>query len=319
MPQLFNKDESNKIDEYLYVCLFYYLATNNVNMKKILMVLTCVSILLFSCSKTSTNTNNSNNSVNNGVDSSLLFSLNVASSGYSDSSVYGNSIVINNSSSRVVSLNGINYLEFGTQFDSLAIANSLGSADEPNIFSNLPIGKLTNKVTLFFDLLNSTNTADTSSYTYGNSYANYVGLSIGLPARSSSTGPKYASNPMNFYYSYGLRNTSWYRRIDFQADAVPCNSYGHIFEQSDFFDSTAIPSMPFSTTYSKKFTVVIDGAIVKLYIDGSIVFSEVSNRNISFNNLCSQYGLTFAVIRGSLLKNLKVWNKALNITEINNL
>ena len=301
-------------------------------MKKITLFLILV-IVITSCSKSndsvgslnSSNNGNTNSggSGNNGGtgnnvpihDSTLLFALNVTSSIFNDTSLYKNSILISNSSSKDTVINGSNFISIGTNFNSNINNNvtitGFDQTASPSFYANLPINKIQNNFTYFFEIMNSKFNSNTLALK--DSTENGIIANLGMPANNGE------KNAVNFYYSY--QKSSWYRRLDWRSSSNPCSYVsGDYLEGQPGTTMALTPSKPFSISNTSKFVIVFSQNIVNFYYNGDLIDSKVSNVNISLNG-CSSYnnGITFSTLRGTLIKNIKVWNRSLTTTEISKL
>ena len=292
-------------------------------MKTITKSITILFIISFlfvesSCSKSNGIDSSTTNQVNH--DSTLLFALNISQNSFSDTSVYKNSPLVNNTNYRIRPKNGVNYLELGHDFNSTSISTDpnaifygYNQISSPNLTSMLPAGKVIGNITVFFELMNSTNNSNTLNLK--DSTENSIIANFGIPANNQTR----LNNPINFYYTYQKnRNPIWWgRRLDWHNFTNPCQLAGSGIEGYSNYSGSMTANKPLSISSTIKMVFVINGNVAKIYLDGILLDSQTSNGNITLNG-CSlfTYGITISVLRGTLLKNLKVWNRGLNESEI---
>jgi hypothetical protein len=245
--------------------------------------------------------NNGSNNTNQSSDTSLLFALNVTANGFNDASMYKNAIQINNSSSKITTINGVNFLEFGTEFNQVG---GFSNTPSPSVYSALPNNKFQTGATIYIEVMNSINNSNTL---YKDTTSYNLAASIGIPAGSGN---------INFFYS---NSTYWVRRLDWRTYTSPCNTSGSSYiEFNSFATSGHTPNIPLSITKTLKLvgTVSKISNTVNIYINGAL-YDTFPISDISFNGCPTiSNGFIFCTQRGTLLKNLKVWNRALSQTEI---
>jgi hypothetical protein len=270
-------------------------------MKKLNLFFAFITLLLLSsCNRNVTNPSTDGNTIEK--DTSLLFALNIGSSSISDTSVYKDVITINNTTLSFQN-NALGFAEDYDEFDPL---------HEPFIRIQLPEKKLSNKLTAFIELKNS---LQNSKSDYGDTSNYYIWATLG----------EYATHLQNTW-DMGLE-----KNIGMSADNVPGKGWFG-WKGSDNTDCNS-PNMspnspvnpylkyaqdiPFGVTNFTKMIFVLNDNTAQFYVNGRLIASE---NNTSTNlGRCNNNVFVLISARGSLIKNFKIWNKALTEAEIKNL
>ena len=275
-------------------------------MKKILIFvkLLLMIFILISCNKGTSNNNNNGTNNTSSKDTSLLFALNISSSKFSDSSYYNNTCLVANSISKIVN----NALEFGTDDSSIYTIN-------PYFLTNLPANKISKNVTIFTEIRNSITTYPSI---YSDSSCYYSNLILGSNSTVYSTNFNKNSNlSLNLErVFYGNNNYGGNGELlSFKTINDACGADNTSLGQSGnistnlYFDITSIKKT--------KICLTVDGNIISLYQNGILIY-QVSNYQVALNK-CDISNFYYTVIRGTLLSNLKIWNRTLSLNEIANL
>jgi len=91
------------------------------------------------------------------------------------------------------------------------------------------------------------------------------------------------------------------------------------YQNSNYSNLYFTKNILISTTAFDKIVIVIDQDIISIYYNNKLIIQSANQFPISLNHCNNNNSSVFSVIKGTILKNFKVWNRALSQTEINNL
>ncbi|MDE3184204.1 MAG: hypothetical protein KGM16_12375 [Bacteroidota bacterium] len=225
-------------------------------------------------------------------DSTLLFALNVIPNGFNDSSIYKNTTVIT-AMDTIVTDGGRNCIEFGGDAKNGILQY---------LTNNLPIGKISNNLSIFLDVKNG-KTGSGSEYSDSTSYFTDIGIGpIGV-------------NPLAINFILHLENYN----------GIPSSLFMEWKTPSDNCDISSaytgqindIPN-PISTANYAKLVITISQDIISFYVNGALRFQSANQYPISLTN-CFSPSSYIGVYRGTIIRDFKIWNRALTQSEISNL
>ncbi|KIC90814.1 hypothetical protein [Flavihumibacter sp. ZG627] len=258
-------------------------------MRKVIISILFLS-LISSCSKPSEPDNPTNVK-----DPSLIFSLAI-NNGVSDTSSYKSIVAFRDARPIYFKEGSVNLAEFAT--DRHEYPNT------PAIEVKMPNEKFSNSITVFLEVKNSETSGSIDGY-YAGDTDHYI--------RGGFSNYRDGFLRLSDDFSFASEKTSWDEigghNLYFPSASSDCINYNH-------YKGLIGKTFNLNTSNFSRIAIVLDNRVGNIYVNQESTLSLEINEPIILNRCKLNTEFTIQFGRGSILKKLKVYNRALTSSEL---